>query len=46
MRGKTTQVGVTSFVSGAGCEAGYPHAYSRVTEFLDWIAENTDAEIN
>ena len=39
------QIGVTSFVSGLGCESGFPDGYTRVTEYLDWIAENTGIEI-
>merc|ERR1712018_187705 len=31
---KWTQVGVTSFVSSAGCESGNPHGFSRVAEHL------------
>merc|ERR1711953_1251898 len=34
---KWTQVGVTSFVSSAGCESGNPHGFSRVAEHLEWI---------
>merc|ERR1712222_154464 len=34
---KWTQVGVTSFVSSAGCEPGNPHGFSRVAEHLEWI---------
>merc|ERR1711978_458145 len=34
---KWTQVGVTSFVSSAGCESGNPHGFSRVAEHLQWI---------
>ncbi|KAH8384509.1 hypothetical protein KR200_011059, partial [Drosophila serrata] len=34
-------VGVTSFVSGAGCQAGHPSVFSRVTGYLDWIRDNT-----
>ena len=29
------QVGVTSFVSSAGCESGNPHGFSRVAEHLE-----------
>ncbi|XP_018332510.1 brachyurin-like [Agrilus planipennis] len=39
-------VGVTSFASGSGCEAGNPSAYSRVTAYLDWIAANSDVVIS
>ncbi|KAJ8719735.1 hypothetical protein PYW08_011910 [Mythimna loreyi] len=30
-------IGVVSFVSGAGCQAGLPAAYARVTSFNNWI---------
>ncbi|KNC23985.1 Serine proteases 1/2 [Lucilia cuprina] len=36
-----TLVGVTSFVSTAGCESGAPAGFVRVTSYLDWIQENT-----
>ncbi|RAK50809.1 hypothetical protein DJ017_19900 [Phenylobacterium soli] len=34
-------VGVTSFVSSAGCQSGAPAVFSRVTGYLDWIRDNT-----
>jgi len=34
-------VGITSFGSSAGCEAGYPDAFTRVSAFLDWIETQT-----
>ncbi|XP_022826471.1 collagenase-like [Spodoptera litura] len=30
-------VGVSSFVSGRGCQAGAPGAFARVTSFISWI---------
>ncbi|TEU19413.1 serine protease, partial [Oenococcus oeni] len=30
-------IGVTSFVSSAGCESGAPAGFTRVTSYLDWI---------
>ncbi|KAJ8720329.1 hypothetical protein PYW07_012372 [Mythimna separata] len=30
-------IGVVSFVSGAGCQAGLPAAYARVTSFNSWL---------
>ncbi|CAH2083252.1 unnamed protein product [Euphydryas editha] len=30
-------IGVTSFVAGAGCQAGLPSGYARVTSFASWI---------
>jgi len=41
MGGKLTQIGVTSFVSSAGCESGKPAGFVRVTSFRDWIKTNT-----
>ncbi|XP_011210988.2 serine protease 1-like [Bactrocera dorsalis] len=35
------QVGLTSFISGAGCALGYPAAFTRLTSYLDWILEET-----
>ncbi|XP_017481277.1 PREDICTED: serine protease 3-like [Rhagoletis zephyria] len=34
-------IGVTSFVSSAGCESGSPAGFVRVTAYLDWIKENS-----
>ncbi|XP_034657626.1 serine protease 1 isoform X1 [Drosophila subobscura] len=34
-------IGVTSFVSSAGCESGDYAGFSRVTYFLDWIKSNS-----
>ncbi|XP_061395948.1 serine protease 1-like [Musca vetustissima] len=34
-------IGVTSFVSSAGCQSGAPAGFVRVTSYLDWIKENT-----
>ncbi|XP_036672028.1 serine protease 1 [Drosophila suzukii] len=36
------QIGLTSFGAAAGCEKGYPAAFTRVTSYLDWIKSNTD----
>ncbi|XP_071450123.1 brachyurin-like [Hetaerina americana] len=36
-------IGVISFVSGNGCESGYPSGYTRVTTFRQWISNNSDA---
>nr|XP_022909811.1 brachyurin-like [Onthophagus taurus] len=40
------QIGVVSFGAAAGCELGYPSAFTRVTSFLDWISSNSDVLIN
>ncbi|XP_037817077.1 serine protease 1-like [Lucilia sericata] len=34
-------IGVTSFTSTLGCEAGSPGGFARVTSYLDWIKTNT-----
>ncbi|KAL7732814.1 hypothetical protein ACLKA6_005950 [Drosophila palustris] len=34
-------VGVTSWVSGAGCQSGHPSGFTRVTAHLDWIRDNS-----
>nr|AAU06478.1 late trypsin [Culicoides sonorensis] len=41
----TVQVGVVSFVSAAGCAAGYPSGYARVSSFYEWIANMTDIDL-
>jgi len=41
--GSYIQVGVTSFVSALGCESGLPHAFTRVSTYLDWINSYVDA---
>ena len=35
------QVGLTSFGSSLGCEAGQPDAFTRISYFRDWIREKT-----
>ena len=40
--GAYTQVGIVSFGAAAGCELGYPAAFTRVTSFLSWISSNAD----
>lgn len=34
-------IGVTSFVSSAGCASGSPAGFIRVTSYLNWIKEKT-----
>merc|ERR1719439_34468 len=44
--GQYMTVGVTSFVSSAGCESEiFPHVFARVTYYMDWISENTGIPI-
>lgn len=39
--GEVIQIGIASFVASAGCEAGFPGGFARVTSFLGWISTNT-----
>jgi secreted trypsin-like serine protease len=39
--GRYTEVGIVSFGSSAGCQRGYPAAFTRVTSYVDWIESNT-----
>jgi len=41
----STQIGLTSFGISLGCEIGWPAAFTRVSSFLDWLATNTDVQI-
>ncbi|XP_060653596.1 serine protease 1-like [Drosophila nasuta] len=34
-------IGVTNWVSAAGCQSGHPSGFQRVTYHLDWIREHT-----
>ncbi|XP_055536540.1 brachyurin-like [Wyeomyia smithii] len=40
--GGTLQVGIVSFGSAAGCSIGMPSVYVRVTEFRQWIVDNSN----
>ena len=40
-KGTYNQYGVVSFGASAGCEAEYPAGLTRVTEYLDFIADTT-----
>ncbi|EAA02808.4 AGAP012736-PA, partial [Anopheles gambiae str. PEST] len=40
--GGPIQIGVVSFVSIRGCEAGMPSVYSRVSFYLNWVEINSD----
>jgi len=40
-----TQIGVTSFVSSAGCESAHPHGFTRVTYHLEWIETVTGVSL-
>ena len=39
--GVYNQVGIVSFGPAAGCQLGYPVAFTRVTSYLKWIESNT-----
>lgn len=39
------QIGINSFVSGGGCEGDDPAVLVRVTNFLDWIKDNTGLDV-
>ncbi|XP_039488092.1 serine protease 1 [Drosophila santomea] len=41
LKSSSVQIGLTSFGAAAGCEKGYPAAFTRVTSFVDWIKSNT-----
>lgn len=40
MNARWTQLGIVSFGNKCG-EPGYPGVYTRITEYLDWIQQNT-----
>lgn len=39
------QVGIASFGYVAGCETGHPYVYTKLTEYLSWIEQNSDVQI-
>ncbi|XP_019893388.1 serine protease 1 [Musca domestica] len=41
LKSNSVQIGLTSFGSAAGCEKGYPAAFTRVTSYLSWIKTHT-----
>ncbi|XP_059479425.1 brachyurin-like [Neocloeon triangulifer] len=43
--GEVTEIGIVSFGSSAGCESGAPAAFTRVTEYLDWLEANAGVTI-
>ncbi|XP_035790035.1 collagenase-like [Anopheles albimanus] len=43
--GITTQIGVFSFNSVLGCEAGRAAVYTRLSAYLEWIGANSDVVI-
>ncbi|XP_053956931.1 brachyurin [Anastrepha ludens] len=45
-RNKTYLVGLTAFGSAGGCEIGFPSVYTRITSYLDWIAERTGIKVD
>ena len=38
-------IGVTNFISAAGCAAGLPQGFVRVGSYLDWIRDETGLQI-
>ncbi|XP_059479415.1 brachyurin-like [Neocloeon triangulifer] len=40
-----TEIGIVSFGSSAGCESGYPAAFTRVSEYLPWLETNAGVTI-
>lgn len=40
--GAPMQIGITSFFATAGCVAGLPIGYTRITSFRSWIGTNTN----
>lgn len=40
--GRQVQVGVVSFGSGFQCDADVPQAYTRITEFISWVEQNSN----
>ncbi|XP_017101530.2 serine protease 1 [Drosophila bipectinata] len=41
LKSNNVQIGLTSFGAAAGCEKGYPAAFTRTTSYLDWIKSHT-----
>jgi hypothetical protein len=42
---RRTQVGVFSFQFSLGCQRGWPAVFARLTDFLDFIEQNSDVRI-
>lgn len=43
--GNATEIGIVSFGSSLGCESGFPGVFTRVSEYVDWIATNGNITI-
>ena len=43
--GIPTEIGLVSFGSSLGCESGWPGVFTRVSEYVDWIAANGNVTI-
>lgn len=43
--GMEKQIGIASFGYVAGCASNYPYVYTKLTEFLQWISDNSDVQI-
>ncbi|CAB3365328.1 Hypothetical predicted protein [Cloeon dipterum] len=43
--GEPTEIGIVSFGVSLGCESGWPAAFTRITYYLDWLAQNAGVTI-
>ncbi|XP_049792437.1 brachyurin-like [Schistocerca nitens] len=43
--GSPTQIGIVSFGISLGCEIGWPPVFTRVTNYMEWISQNTGIAI-
>ncbi|XP_050344614.1 trypsin-4-like [Nymphalis io] len=43
--GRQVLIGVTSYGARAGCEAGFPAAFARVTSYVSWINKSGNKQI-
>jgi len=43
--GTITEIGIVSFGVSLGCESGWPAAFTRITEYLDWLETNAGVTI-
>ena len=45
-KGVFIQVGIFSFTSSAGCTAGHPAGFTRITSYLRWIQNATGIDLH